>query len=664
MDLTVTVSVLLLTAEGVLALWLLLRSGFLPTKRAAAISAVLLAAALGLRFAFFDYRTLDYINFLSRWVQFFREYGGFRAMNYEIGNYNIPYLYFLALFSQLPVDDLFMIKLLSTLSDLLLAWGAALFCRRFFPNKTVRLLGVFFTVLFLPTVWLNSAVWGQCDSLYAAPLLLGIVCSLEEKPWHAVVLAAVAFGFKLQAVFVLPIYVVFLMTGKISWKHLLAFPLTYFILVLPAVLLGRPLWETVTLYFHQTGSIGDGLNYNSPSVFSVFTQIEDKEAAATAGIVLAFFLMINFLAVAFANRKRLNDKAILALCLLFAIGIPFLLPHMHERYFYCADIFSVILAFSFPVFSPAAVLVQFASLLGYHAYLKMRYLLLMNNGAAALIVAFMLALLCLIQAIREAGAKPRRGRPRVAHARSSGAHSGQKVRRAAEGRTRRSLLLSRVSLLLLAATLVNASAAPAGFAEDGSAAASNPVPRAAEWFSSNTLSGAIRITEVMCKNHTTLQDAEGRFSDWIELHNESGKDIVLEGWSITDRDRRPGLVFPAFLFPADAYCVIYASGTEDASTLQAPFALSAGEIVLLKDPEGTIVSTAVCEDIEADRSMCLTADGSWQECLYPTPGAENTKAAYDRLQDTLTVSDRHFTVGTKIHKHAYLIRFGKISSAI
>ena len=39
---------------------------------------------------------------------------------------------------------------------------------------------------------------------------------------------------------------------------------------------------------------------------------------------------------------------------------------------------------------------QFASLLGYHAYLKRRYLLLMNNGAAALILALALVLIYLL----------------------------------------------------------------------------------------------------------------------------------------------------------------------------------------------------------------------------------------------------------------------------
>ena len=404
-----TAAVVILVLEGLLGLWLLYRAGVLKKRISWVLCTLLLALAMGLRAAVFDYETLDYINFLARWVDVFRQWGNFRALRYPIGNYNIPYLYFLAAFSFAPENDLYLIKLLSTLSDVLLAWSVLLLCSRFTKNRG-RLIAAFFVTLFLPTVFLNSAVWGQCDSLYVAPLLLGIYCALTDRPWTSVVLAAVAFGFKLQAVFILPIYAVFLMTGRIQWKHLLAFPGTYLVLVLPAVCLGRPLWETITLYFNQTGSIGSGLNYNSPSVFAVFTNVKNQEAAATTAIVLAFFYMINLLAVAWVYRKSLNEKAILALCLLLAIGIPFLLPHMHERYFYGADILSLVLAFSVPVFFPTALLVQFASLLGYHAYLKMRYLLLMNNGAAALIVAFALTLVCFLSALREGLPKKRRQR--------------------------------------------------------------------------------------------------------------------------------------------------------------------------------------------------------------------------------------------------------------
>ena len=49
--------------------------------------------------------------------------------------------------------------------------------------------------------------------------------------------------------------------------------------------------------------------------------------------------------------------------------IPFLLPSMHERYFYLSDILSVISSFASPWLIPVPILVQLGSWSGYHAYL-------------------------------------------------------------------------------------------------------------------------------------------------------------------------------------------------------------------------------------------------------------------------------------------------------
>ena len=42
-------------------------------------------------------------------------WGGFAAVKLPIGNYNAPYLYFLAAISYLPIPDLYLIKLFSIL---------------------------------------------------------------------------------------------------------------------------------------------------------------------------------------------------------------------------------------------------------------------------------------------------------------------------------------------------------------------------------------------------------------------------------------------------------------------------------------------------------------------------------------------------------------------
>ena len=342
---------LLLLLEALFALFLLRRSGVLRGRGGWIAAVFLLLAAFGARAYVFGYETLDYQNFLTKWVDYFRNFGHFSALKNSVGNYNIPYLYFLAAFSYSSVRDLYLIKLLSTFFDVVLAWSSMMLLGRFTRSVPAR-VACFFTVLCLPTVFLNSAVWAQCDSTYAAMLVLGLYLALDDKPSLSMLCAVVAFGFKLQA-----------------------------------ILLGRPFWDTVTLYFSQTGSIGDALNYNSSSVFALFRQVDDPSLASTTAIAAAFAYLLILLAVCFLNRDRLGDRAILGAAVLFAIGIPFLLPHMHDRYFFCADILTVILAFVSWRCSPAALLAQFASLLGYHAYLKMRFLLPMRYGALALLAA-------------------------------------------------------------------------------------------------------------------------------------------------------------------------------------------------------------------------------------------------------------------------------------
>ena len=391
-------------AEALFALYLVYRSGCVKKTEHWVVVGTLLLAAFVPRLLAMKYETLDYQNFLAPWVDFYRRNGGFRALYQPVGNYNVPYLYFMALFSYSKIRDLYLIKLLSIFFDILLAWGGLRIVSRL-TESPLRRLGVFFSLLFLPTVFLNGAVWGQCDSIYVALAVLALADALEDHPWRSMVMLALSFGFKLQAVFVMPVFAVLLFAGKIQWKHLPVFPLSYVLLILPAVIAGRPFMDTLLIYLNESGTVGSALNYNSASVFGFFRSVENPEAAAKLGIFAAFLFMLLVLAVCFVFRKRLTDRLILAAALLLAIGIPYFLPHMHDRYFYAADVLSLMLAFGFPLLSPVAALVQFGSLLGYYAYFVKRFLLLMDHGARALLLALLLLWIALIDDFRRPSEK-------------------------------------------------------------------------------------------------------------------------------------------------------------------------------------------------------------------------------------------------------------------
>ncbi|MBO6014601.1 MAG: DUF2029 domain-containing protein [Oscillospiraceae bacterium] len=384
----------ILIIEALLAFVLLYRAGALDSRGRLLAGVLLISAAFVLRWFALPHETADYRDFLSRWVQWFRDNGGFRALKGSIGNYNIPYLYFLAAFSYIPVRDLYLIKLLSILFDVFLAYSVSRIVSFFRDSPSLRLLS-FLLVLFWPTVLLNGAYWGQCDSIYVALALLGYSCALREKPVLSMVFIALSFSFKLQAVFFMPLYAVFLFHGRIRWKHLPVFPLTYVLTVFPAVLAGRPFSETILLYSDQLDSIGTGLNYNSPSVFSFLdfrSFSADPELLTRLGILAAFLFMGAVLLLCLIRRRSLDAKILILAGAVLVLGIPFLLPRMHERYFFGADMLTLAVCFLFPEAIPAALLTEFASFLGYYAYLKGQYLLLMRSGAVCLLLALALLL--------------------------------------------------------------------------------------------------------------------------------------------------------------------------------------------------------------------------------------------------------------------------------
>ena len=140
---------------------------------------------------------------------------------------------------------------------MVLAWARCSIVGHFTKRRWRKLLA-FFLVLFWPTVVLNGALWGQCDSIYVALCLMGLWLILADRPWAGVTAMGAAFAFKLQAVFLLPMLLLFWTAKKLKWYHLAAFPVVNIVLVLPAVAAGRGLWDALTVGFQQTGSIGAG----------------------------------------------------------------------------------------------------------------------------------------------------------------------------------------------------------------------------------------------------------------------------------------------------------------------------------------------------------------------------------------------------------------------
>ena len=365
-----------------------------------------LALALLLRAVCLDHITGDYVTFLSDWAAFFRDNGGWAAVALPKGNYNAPYLYFLAAISYLPVYALYAIKLFSVLFDVLLAWGGARLIAAL-PGReggaAGRAAAGFCLLLLLPTVVLNGAYWAQCDAIYGALCLHGLASGLSRRPRSSVVLAALAFSFKLQTVFLLPVWAVLWMSRRVRFRDLLLFPAAYVLAILPALALGKPLGDVLGVYFGQATEYSAYLTLNAPSLYALIPYGMEVDAAlwSKAGILAAFVLVLGVLGWLLPRRRTLGNEAVMAAAVVFAVGVPLLLPHMHDRYFFLADILTLCWACTRQRYVHLALLTQIASLGAYHAYLVLQYAFPMGLGALMLLGVLIAALAFLIQAARE-----------------------------------------------------------------------------------------------------------------------------------------------------------------------------------------------------------------------------------------------------------------------
>lgn len=408
----VWVAVILLLVAGLGGL-LLHREGASPGQ--ILVMLLPLTAAMLLRCLLLDYESGDYQMFLGPWYETIRDGGGFAAIAQPVGNYNVPYLYFIALISYLDVPNLYLYKLFSILLDVILAWGGFRLVRVLTKEQgnTILPLITFGVLLFVPTVVLNGSYWAQCDAIYGALIVHAVACLLEGRNKWSLVWVALAFSFKLQTVFIMPLWGVMWLAGRVKFRELFVFPGVYALTTVPALLVGKPLVDILSVYLGQMGD-NNRLTLNAPSIYQFLPSnaVYDPEMLATVGIFAAALLAFAMLFVGAWNVKHMDNQLAMTIAMVLVVGIPFLLPHMHERYFYLADVLAVCWAVSNVRRIPVAVLVCASSLASYCVYLRLKYncIVYLSGGylvmfweTAAMAVALVLCVIHLVNLCRRKG---------------------------------------------------------------------------------------------------------------------------------------------------------------------------------------------------------------------------------------------------------------------
>lgn len=299
--------------------------------------------ALLIRNIFKDFRSVDYNNFLMPWCSYLEMNGGFKSLATIDSDYNFIYLYILTFFTYIPGTYLIKIKILSVIFDYLAAFGAYLIVMETLKsneNRKVIAAIVYSAVLFLPTVIMNGAVWGQCDIIYSTFIIFSIYFILKNKNSAAFIFYGIALTLKLQAIFILPVYLILYLKNKnFSILNFLWIPVINILLYIPALIIGKPLRSILSAYFKQAGEYPN-LVLNYSNIYNLIPS--DNQIIGQAGIIFTMILIGSIAFFIISSIEKIEGEEIVHLSALMILIAVYFLPHMHERYAFCGELLLVI----------------------------------------------------------------------------------------------------------------------------------------------------------------------------------------------------------------------------------------------------------------------------------------------------------------------------------
>jgi Gpi18-like mannosyltransferase len=331
------------------------------------IVAVGILLALALRYALRGYVSYDYTFFMGTWYKEIKR-NGFSAFASSFANYTPAYLYLLFAVSLVfrRLSGVTAVKLPSIAFDFIGAWAASAIVRLQY-NKGPAPLLAFFAVLFAPTIFINSSLWGQSDIIYTTFLLGFLYFVLVRRPALAMVCFSISFAFKFQTIFVAPLLLALLLRRAIPWWQLVFIPAVYLVTIFPAVLAGRPLVELLTVYIGQADLYRE-LTLAAPNPYNWMSDTYYNQLYP-AGLVLGAAAGFAYAVAVYKSRAPLTPALVIELALVSAILMPYVLPKMHERYFFPADVLAILFAFFIPRRFWVALAMSMISFFSYTVYL-------------------------------------------------------------------------------------------------------------------------------------------------------------------------------------------------------------------------------------------------------------------------------------------------------
>jgi Gpi18-like mannosyltransferase len=304
--------------------------------------------------------------YLLPWLQHI-DVRGLASLGDEFTDYAPGYTYILLLASKISawIPPVSSVKLMSVAADCVMAIVGGLLVARI-SNNALRGGLTAAVLVALPTVVLNSAVWGQSDSIWTGAAVACVLAMSCRRPIAAVLCFGLAVAFKPQAIFLGPLLVGFLISCR-AWPLLPLVALPYTLLALPMLMAGRDAPSVFLVYLSQATSPAEPATSNAASLWA-WLPASLEPLVLVVGVIIAIMVGVGLVLVSCRSSRLAGDQLVTGAALCCTL-MPFLLPKMHDRYFYAGEVFTAISMCLRPSLLSAFVGSQTAGLLTYQIFL-------------------------------------------------------------------------------------------------------------------------------------------------------------------------------------------------------------------------------------------------------------------------------------------------------
>lgn len=352
------------------------------------IPLIVTVLALVIRYTIIMFPTGDLAGIVFSWMRGIQEVG-FSKFYTVKSDYTPLFMFVIAIITLLPtgklvtvdgytfyVNWMYYVKSIYFITDILFAIGIYLLVKHLTGSKKLGVLG-YVIALVLPVQIANSAIWGNCDSVYFCFFVYAIYFILKKRDILAWVFVGLALALKLQAVFIFPFMLYLVLRRKIRLWPIVVAVLVFFACLIPAYICGASFTQPFNAFKAQLGQYPQ-LTLGCANFWKFFFEdvSGDKlNIINNSAVWIGLALIGVFFAIIYYKNVELSDKNIVLVGIFLIAIVPFFLPHMHERYFYPLDVLVLVYALYQSRRWFLVVLMQISSGIAYYHYLTGHYII-------------------------------------------------------------------------------------------------------------------------------------------------------------------------------------------------------------------------------------------------------------------------------------------------